>query len=204
MPDVPVEAGHCDTPTDSRSGIRPSLSSGSLDRTKRAGSCPRLFHYDGRLSVQLTDKVLGELECCKHLEDNEIDILIVLLKMFSSACAQSGGTEQTWREGIKELQIKCFNIQRRKCLSLAEERLLGQMAAVAFRNTTNNFLVLLNFPHTKPIQIARLPLERKKSDEGQNKSLFKARIDTGQCWLGHLPGAFNNELISTIFLNIDG
>ena len=88
-----------------------------------------------------------------------------------------------------------FEPPQQENVSSAEERLLGQLAAMAFRNTATNFLTVPNFPHVKPIQIARLPLERKHGDEEQNKRVFKARIDTGQRWLDHLPGVFNNELI---------
>ena len=90
-------------------GPRSSLYSSSIERTKQAGGRPHLFHDDGRLYVQVTDKQLGQLDRCKHLEENEIDLLIVLLKFYSNACAQSG-TKQTSREGIDELQIKCFNL----------------------------------------------------------------------------------------------
>ena len=76
-------------------------------------------------------------------------------------------------------------------------------SGIPVKNTVNDFLAVPNFPHAKPIQIARLPLERKQGDEGHNNILFKARIDTGQRWLGHLTGAFNDELISTMFLNAD-
>ena len=104
VPHVTVEAGHCVTPMGSQSGPQSSLYSGSLDRTKRAGGRPQVFHDDGCLSVQLTDKILGQLNSHKHLEDNEIDVLIVLLKNYPGACAQSS-IKQTWWEGIEELQI---------------------------------------------------------------------------------------------------
>ena len=76
MPHVCVEAGHCVTSIGSRLGPGPSLSSGSLDRAKQAGGRPRLFRDNGCLSVQLTDKILDQLDHRKSLEDNEIDLLI--------------------------------------------------------------------------------------------------------------------------------
>ena len=75
---------------------------------------------------------------------------------------------------------------------------MNQLAIVVFRNTANNFLAVPNFPRAKPIQIVRLP----PNNEGQNKILFKPRIDTGQRWCIHIPEAFNNELISTMLLNV--
>ena len=52
-PYVYIEAGHCVTPVGSRSGPRPSLSSGSFDNMKQAGSRLQLFHDNGHLSIQL-------------------------------------------------------------------------------------------------------------------------------------------------------
>ena len=88
-------------------------------------------------------------------------------------------------------------------MSPDEERLLEQLAVVAFRNTENNYLPLPIFPHAKPVQMARLPVERKQGEEGQNNLLFKSRIENGRRWIDHLPGSFNDQLISTMFLDID-
>ena len=77
------------------------------------------------------------------------------------------------------------------------------MFVVAFKNTESNFLSLLNFPHAKRVEMALLPQARKLGDEGENKRLFNRRIENSQRWLGHLPGSFNDEGISTMFLNID-
>ena len=54
-----------------------------------------------------------------------------------------------------------------------------------------------------PIQIVKLPQMRKRGQEDQNKRLFKARMESGQRWIQHLPGAFHADLISTMFLDVD-
>ena len=88
-------------------------------------------------------------------------------------------------------------------MSPALERLLGQLAVVAFCNTENNYLTLPNFPHAKPVQMARLPAERKQGEVGQNNRLFKSRIENGRRWMDHLSGSFNDQLLAAMFLDID-
>ena len=50
---------------------------------------------------------------------------------------------------------------------------------------------------------ANLPLQYKLGDEQYNGRLFKSRIKTCRTWMGYLPGVFNDELISKLFLEIN-
>ena len=111
--------------------------------------------------------------------------------------------EQTYSKDLEELQINSLNLHDRNKLSPALERLLGQLAVVAFRNSEHSFLSLLNFPGRKQIQMAKLPEERKQGQERENKRLFNKRIESGRHWINHLPGSFNDKVISRMFLNID-
>ena len=57
------------------------MSSGSVSRMKHMGGCPpRLLDEWGRLTVLATEKILRRLNRCQYLEDNEIELLIALLK----------------------------------------------------------------------------------------------------------------------------
>ena len=46
-------------------------------------------------------------------------------------------------------------------------------------------------------------MQYKSGDEQYNERLFKIRIRTGRTWMGYLPGVFNDELISKLFLEIN-
>ena len=63
--------------------------SGSSGTKKSARGSPRLSDDSGSLTVLLTDKILGCLKGRKYLEENELDLLIALLKVYSSACAEA-------------------------------------------------------------------------------------------------------------------
>ena len=58
-----------------------------MSKMKHAGGRPRLFNDNGGLAVLLTDKILGRLSSRKYLEDNELDLLIALPTIYSSAHA---------------------------------------------------------------------------------------------------------------------
>ena len=97
-----------------------------------------------------------------------------------------------------------MDLSGRKSLTSSEERLLGQLSVIKFRDSKDAEPVsLLNFHKLMPITIARLPQQRKLGDEKHTKRLYSARIKTGEKWLDHLPGSFNDELISHLFLQID-
>ena len=51
--------------------------------------------------------------------------------------------------------------------------------------------------------MAKHPGEFKQGDEGKNKKLEKRRIENDRRWLSHLPGTFNDKVISRMFVEID-
>ena len=197
-----MEADHVVTPLVPRSGARPPMTSSSASKMKDNRGMPRLFDERGGLTDGLIDMILPRLEDRKYLEDHELNLLIVLLKIYCSATAQSL-PEQTVCKVIEDMQISCMNLQDRKELTPSQERVLGQLAVIGFRNSKNNYLSVANFPRNRQLQIAKLPGEYKQGDEGKNKRLYKRRIDTGRRWLEHLPGTFNDTVISRLFLEID-
>ena len=83
--------------------------SGSSGTKKHAGGRPRLSDDSGSLTVLLIDKILGCLEGRRHLEENELDLLIALLKKYSSACTQAV-PKQTCSKDLEELQINSIYV----------------------------------------------------------------------------------------------
>ena len=82
--------------------------------------------------------------------------------------------------------------------------MLGQLAVLAFRTVPDGEAILVaSFPRWKNISLAKFPLQYKVGDEAHNRLLFKRRMKTGKTWMGYLPGVFNDELISKMFLEID-
>ena len=82
--------------------------------------------------------------------------------------------------------------------------MLGQLAVLAFRTVPDGEAISVpSFPRWKNISLAKLPLQYKVGDEAHNRLLFKRRMKTGKTWMGYLPGVFNDELISKMFLEID-
>jgi len=69
---------------------------------------------NGRLSPALTVKIEGQLDGRKYLEANELDLLISLLKIYSSACAEQV-LEQHRRKEILGLlsQGLCLNKKKK-------------------------------------------------------------------------------------------
>ena len=95
-------------------------------------------------------------------------------------------------------------LKSRKSLSDHEKRLLGQLACIAFEESEDDAaLDFLNFPHCQRIHLVRLPRQLKKGDELNNKKLFSSRIKTGKKWMKYLPGSFHDELVASLFLEID-
>ena len=93
-------------------------------------------------------------------------------------------------------------LKSKTALSVTEERLLGQMSVVAFRNDAP-FISLSNFSRCQKIQLARLPRQYKQGDKQHNKWLHEARIKTGKAWIDLLPCTFKDELIAELFLDIE-
>ena len=198
----PANAAHTAIPLSSRSGARPRMPSGSTGKTTVTRGVPRLFDEGGRLTEGLTEMILARLVDRKNLELNELNLMIGLLKVYSSACAQSL-PERIISKEVEDLQMKCFNLQDRKKLSPAQERLLGQLAIIGFRNSENNCIAVANFPGNRPVRMAKLPGIYKQCDEGKNKRIHKSRVESARRWLDHLPGSFNDAVISAMFLEID-
>ena len=139
-----------------------------------------------------------------YLQENEIEVLICLLKVYSRALRKEE-PRQIRREEIPEIFLEggILDLSGRKSLSSSEDRLLGQLSVIKFRTKSDAEPVsLLNFPKCMPISIIRLPQQRKLGDEKHNNRLYSARIKTVKKWIEHLPGSFNDELISNLFLQI--
>ena len=120
-----------------------------------------------------------------------------LLKVYAKA-VQQNNPQQSRRDEVADIVLEeVLDLNRREILTSSEERLLGQLAVIVSRNTNNaEHISLPNFPRSMPIKITCLPRQRKLGDEQQNRRLYSARIKTGKKWLDHLPGDFNDELIS--------
>ena len=165
---------HAATPS-SRGPSRP------VDKRTNNSGALKLLNDDGSISVFATNKIKDSLEDRKQLEKHEIDMLHALLKAYLSSA-----------------------LKTKHNLTQDENRLFGQFAVVAFSNVPEGRkLSLPNFPRAKPIQITQLPRQYKQGQEASNKKLFKRRIKKGKAWMGHLPGHFNDELISKMFIDID-
>ena len=179
---VPSATEHVVTP--SSTGLRntsATKSSGSVNRHKTNRGATKLFNDNGSLTVDLTKKLKVRLEDRKHLEEHEIDLIHVLLDSYLRS-----------------------DIKSKHDLTKAEKRLFGQFAVRAFSKVPDGqHLSLSNFPRAKPIQITQLPHQYKQGEEEHNKKLFKRRIKKGKAWMRHLPGAFNDDLIATMFIEID-
>ena len=91
---------HIVTPSLSWSGRQETTPSASVGKIKNASGMTRLFDDDGRLTIGMTKQILARLECRKYLEESKLNLLIVLLKVHSSACARSM-PEQTFSKEIE-------------------------------------------------------------------------------------------------------
>ena len=99
LPNSSMEADHSVTPLVSRPVALPRMTSSDTSKRKHTGGMPPLFDEGGRITVGMADKILARLEGRKYLEENEMNLLIALLKHYSSACAKSV-PEQTISEEI--------------------------------------------------------------------------------------------------------
>ena len=77
---------------------------------------PRIFDEMGRLSPALTTKIEGQLQGRKYLEANELDLLISLLKIYSSACVEQVSDQRHQKEipGLLS-QGLCLNKRKKSC-----------------------------------------------------------------------------------------
>ena len=79
----------CPTPEPKRtkSSLPAAVSVTRSDREKPRRGSPRMCNEMGRLSPAITTKIESQLYGRKYLEANELDLLISLLSIYSSACA---------------------------------------------------------------------------------------------------------------------
>ena len=129
---------------------------------------PQLFDEGGGLSAGLVDMIMCRLEGRKYLEDQELNLMISLLKKYCSATAQSL-PEQTVSKEIEDMLISCMDLQDRKELTPGQERVLGQLAVIGFCKSENNYLSVANFPGHRQVQMAKLPGKYKQGDEEKIK-----------------------------------
>ena len=81
---------------------------------------------------------------------------------------------------------------------------LGQLVVIAFRYSNDaDPTAFLNFRHCRCIDLAVLPNQYKVGAEAHNKALFQSRIKTGKKWMSYLPKQYHNELIASLFLEIN-
>ena len=136
-----------------------------------------MFDDNGAMSTHLTNRIMSSMDRRTSLKDNETDLMICLLKIHGK-----------------------LDLKSRRPLTKNEERLLGQLSAVAFRDT--DVISVRHYPRAMPIKIARMPRHRKGKEEGANRRLQLARIKTGKKWLGHLPETFSDELVAELFAGL--
>ena len=106
------------------------------------------------------------------------------------------------QRGSELLAGDCLGLNNRKSLSWAKEKLLGQLAVVAFRGSEWSQLVLVpTFPKSQRIWIACQPRQYKVGDGETSKRLLSARMKTRKECLSHLPVSFNNGLITRHYLD---
>ena len=172
----------CVTPSNHpKVGRTPSVSSVSCHKLTKNRGPTNLFDQTGFLTVDITDKIISALRGRKYLAENEIELIHVLLSTFCDS-----------------------DLKSKQLLSAPELRLLGKLAVLAFRNVPDGEPISVpSFPRWNNISVAKLPAQYKLGDEEHNQLLFKRRIKTGKKWMGYLPGLFNDELISKLFLDID-
>ena len=109
----------------------PASASSTHPVRKRPRGSPRICDKNGRLSPPLTTKIEGQLEGRKYLEANELDLLISLLKIYTSARVEQVPEQNHQKEIIYLFSLGlCLN--KKKTLSLEEEQLLGQLDVVGF------------------------------------------------------------------------
>ena len=179
--------------------------SSSLKNSVAGPGRPSRFEASRPLSTNLSNRIIDSMSERTYLDANEIEVMICLLKVYSRALRKAE-PRQIRREEVPEIFLEggILDLSRRKSLTSSEERLLGQLSVIKFRQSSDAEPVsLANFPKCMPISIVRLPQQRKLGDKNHNKRLFSARIKTGEKWLDHLPGSFNDELISHLLLQID-
>jgi hypothetical protein len=138
-----------------------------------------------------------------HLEDNEIDLMILFYFIHIQA-VQHRPPDQTRPIKIHNILLEAysFDLNIRQTLSSNEERLLlRQLSVVVFCNT--DFMPVPTFPRATPIQITRLLHQRKMGDEGRNRRLQLARNKIVKKWVGHLPETTTDKLLSELFDDLD-
>ena len=176
-------------------GPQPSMriSASNSDLKNRFEGRPRRLDADGPVAVpvNLTNKIIGTMKERTHLQENEVHLMISLLKVYAKAVQQKH-PQQSRCDEVADIFVEeaagILDLNSREILPLSEERLLGQLAVIVFRNTNDaEHISLPNFPRSMPIQITRLPHQRKLGDEEQNRSLYSARITPGKTWLNCLP-----------------
>ena len=174
-------ASHCVTPMNGRRANIARPASESCNKLKKNRGRPMLFDQHGFLTVDLTDKIKHRLRGRNSLAENEIELIHFLLNTYCHVV-----------------------LKTKQPLSAPDSRMLGQLSVLAFRTVPDGQAIsVASFPRWKNISLAKLPLQYKVGDEAHNRLLFKRRMKTGKTWMGYLPGVFNDEIISKMFLEID-
>ena len=124
-----------------------------LKQSKPPANEPKMFSPNGSLSTCLTSRIIAAMDGRTTLNDNEIDLMVCLFTIHSQ-----------------------LNVKSRKPLTKKEERLLGQLSAVAFRTT--DVVSVRNYWRAMPIQVAKVPRQRCIGQEDCNRRLQLARANT--------------------------
>ena len=131
------------------------------------------------MTLHLTTRITEKMEGRTSLESHEVEVLKCLQNIHSRA---NGKKAPNQIKITKEfLDIVTPAIKEKKKLAKHEERLLGQLAVVAFCQTNDaDFIALPNFLNAEKIQVACMPHQYKKGYELNNKHLFGLRMETVQ------------------------
>ena len=102
-----------------------------------------------------------------YLQENEVDLMISLLKVYAKGVQQKY-PQQSRLDKVADIVLEeVLDLNSREILTSSEERLLGQLAVIAFRNIDDaEHISLPNFPRSMPIKITCLPRQRKLGDKG--------------------------------------
>ena len=158
---------------------------------------------ENTITEEVTELLTDALEGRSSLEDHETKLRDRLNEIKQPIMKDTViGDNNILMEALANLLTPA--LKERSELAEHEMRLLGQLAVVAFKNSTDvGSIGFLNFPNCRKIQLVCLPRHYKKGKELANKRLFDSRIEYGMKLVRLLPKSFHSELVAALFLEID-
>ena len=149
-----------------------------------------LFAENGSLSEDTVKRLTASLDGRNELEDNEIYLLHSLLGVYSRS------------EDVVKLLLdgSYLNLKEKQVLLPAEQRMLGQLSAVAFRGSKGKHIIeCATFHRCMPVRLACLPTWHHHGKNSKSKRTANSRLESGMRWMSYLPGLtgdFNEQLIT--------